>query len=196
MRFKVGEVQPLTGNITTLIWIAARAPKEVEKSLGYGPGRLSAGYQVALLTEPLAQSDFEFDGTTLRSGGKLGLPLADQVAEDNRARVHDQVVKDRGEAGYRRLQDWALGNIALSGPDRIAKVLPATRHDAGLTADVQYPMGGGGLQWKLVRPKNFLVALEVDADGTARGPGFALSLLPGAPYENRARVMRYLESAA
>jgi hypothetical protein len=59
----------------------------------------------------------------------------------------------------------------------------------------QYPMGGGGLQWTLVRPCRFLVAMSVDANGIARIPGYSTNLGESVPYEERAKLARYLNEA-
>jgi hypothetical protein len=53
-------------------------------------------------------------------------------------------------------------------------------------------MGGGGLQWTLFRPLDFLIAVQVDPDGTVRSKGFTLNLKLGG-YDARARLRRYLE---
>lgn len=196
MALVVGTTPQLSGNVTTLVWIAARAPRAVEQSLGYGSGRLAQGYWIALLKERLAPADFEFDGLTLRSGGRAGLPAASNAADAQRQRVHEQVLQERGEAGYQQLQRSALASVQLSGDHRIAKVIPVTPHNPALSPDVQYPPGAGGLQWKILPPgKRFLIALEVSPSGMATAPGFSVNIGPGAPYENRARVMQYLRAA-
>lgn len=193
MGLELGQKAPLSGNITTLIWIAARTPRNVEQSLGYGMGRLSAGYYICLLAEPLRPEDFEFDGTTLRSGGRLGLPSNDPVTEQARKRVHQEIFDDYSEDGYAQLQSRVLDTIPATGSDRLAKVVPFTRHDSNMGAADQYPMGGGGLQWRIKQPgKVFFVAAIVDSSAVARTPDFSVSIAEGAPYENRAKLMRYL----
>jgi hypothetical protein len=108
---------------------------------------------------------------------------------------------ERGPAGYRQLQMRALASVAIAGPNRIAKVLPVTPHDPALAPDLQYPMGGGGLQWTIDRAhkKNFLIALQVDPAGMADAGAFRVSLADGQPfqqlYDARARVARHLASA-
>lgn len=188
-----------TGDVTTLQWIGARPPRAIERNLGYGPGRLDAGYWVLLLIEKLDEEDFEFSGTTMRSGGRYGLPAATEALDKTRPRVHDRILAERGQAGYRMLQKQVLRNAAITGPNRIAKVLPDTRHNRSLTPAEQYPMGGGGLQWTLVREKPFFVAMHVAADGTAKTPDLTVSLSPDLPfselYENRAKINRYLQTA-
>lgn len=191
----LGGTDTFTGDVTTLKWIGARPPNVIEASLGYHSGRLADGYWILLLTEKLQPADFEFGGTTLRSGGREGLPDADATREANRPRIHDRLQTERGAGGYEALQTLVLKNTQYKGPDRIAKVLPLRPHDATLTQDVQYPPGGGGLQWKLVKPKSFLVALKVGPSCIAEAPGFTASVADGAPYEGRAKVARYLEQA-
>ncbi len=194
----IGAQRPFTGDVTTLIWIGARPPRDIEAGLGYGPGRLARGYYILLLKQPLSPADFNFAGTTMRSGGRVGLPEATPRADQARARIHDQVMSERGAGGYAELQRAALRQIAYTGPRRIAKVLPVIDHDEAMSPKAQYPMGGGGLQWRLVQPCNFLIACFVGPDLLARTRGFSVNLAEthGARlYENRAKLMRYLESA-
>jgi hypothetical protein len=192
----VGQEGLLTGNVTTLIWIAARSPADVAARLGYRADRLDQGYKIALLKDLLHPQEFEFEGTTLRSGGRLGLPGGTAQGDALRTRVHQDMIDQYGLAQYRAMQQRALASVKLTGPDRIAKVLPATAHDPGMRPDIQYPMGGGGLQWKILPPgKRFVIAARIDAAGTATTPDFSVFIGKDAPYENRAKLMRYLESA-
>jgi hypothetical protein len=148
---------------------------------------------------PLTPDDFVFSGTTLRSGGRLGLPQSTQAADQLRQRVHDQLIAERGPEGYKALQQQVLRTAAVSGPNRIAKVIPVTRHDPLAAPDLQYPMGGGGLQWTLIRKKDFLIAMQVAPDGTATTSRFTVSLAESQPpqqlYANRAKVSQYLATA-
>ncbi|MCB2080188.1 MAG: hypothetical protein KDE55_21135 [Novosphingobium sp.] len=196
MGFEVGSDERLTGNVTTLMWIGPRPPRDIERNLGFAPGRLSEGYLVCLLKERLQPEDFEFDGTTLRSGGRLGLPASTEAADKLRTRVHDEAIRKYGAKHYETMQKMALQRVQLAGPQRIAKVLPTIRHSHTIAPDVQYPMGGGGLQWNILAPgKKFLIAMHVDPNGMATLPSFSVHIGRGAPYENKAKVMRYLQSA-
>jgi hypothetical protein len=191
----VGQESELTGNITTLQWIGAREPKLVEQSLGYHSSRLAEGYCIALLKDDLTSADFQFDGTTLRSGGRLGNPASSTAADGARTRVHQGILDERGQGGYEELQKHALTSVLLKGDERIAKVLPMKPHSETLAPDLQYPPGAGGLQWKLIKPKKFLIPLFVDPSAFAHSTSFSLFIGPGAPYENRAKVMNYLRTA-
>jgi len=195
----VGSLFTTTGDITTLNWIGVRPRESVERSLGFAPGRLAAGYWLLLLKNSLAAGDFEFGGTTLRSGGKEGLPGKTAQEEAARIKVAERIREERGEDGYNHLKAWALRTSGvIIGPNRLAKVLPVTAHDASLTSAEQYPMGGGGLQWNLKNPRDFLTAMFVDANGLATAPGFSLQLA-NAPFQtlldNRTALIRYLEYA-
>lgn len=196
MTLILGRSSLFWGNVTTLNWIGTKPAADIETSLGFGAGRLSAGFFVLLLKERLAPEDFEFDGTTLRSGGRMGLPGATTAADERRLRVHDGMIAEYGRDGYRRMQQRALESAVISGPQRIAKVLPKIPHNEEMAPSQQYPMGGGGLQWKILRPgKLFLVAMFVDQNGIATLPDRTIDIRQSAPYQNRHDAMRYLQQA-
>jgi hypothetical protein len=195
MPLVLGQTIQLGGDITTNRWVGARSAADIEKSLGFARGRLAAGWAVLVLTQPLTPDDFQFSGLTLRSGGRLGLPADDPVADRARRHVTEEMLATYGASGYASMQQAALRGVAITGPDRLVKVLPETRHDPSLPPSAQYPMGGGGLQWTLKRPCGFRVAMLVDAGGIARIPGFTTALGPGMPYEARARLARHIAAA-
>jgi hypothetical protein len=193
MSFSVGQITPngIHGDISTLQWIKPGFENSTEASLGYRRGRLSQGYWILLLTSLPRPDQFEFAGTTLRSGGKYGLPQGDKEAEAARPRVHDKIVQERGEAGYEQLQRTILAATSVAGETRLVKIIPDIPHSDEMPASLQYPMGGGGLQWRLKKPGiPMLVAARIDRDATAHIPGE--TLYPRATYEDRARLRRYL----
>ncbi len=112
-----------------------------------------------------------------------------------RTRVSDEIMSERGSAGYRQLQQQVLQDIPEKGEGRVVTVIPATRHSNTLAPGEQYPMGGGGLQWTLVRVCEFLVAMTVDQWEIARIPGFSTVLGEFVPYDDRARLARHLMNA-
>jgi hypothetical protein len=186
----------LTGDITQNKWVGARSARELEKSLGFGAGRLSAGWKVLLLKQKLAPGDFYFSGITLRSGGKFGLPADTPEADKARPSVHDMIMRETGAAGYQERQAKALSTLTDKGPDRLVKVVANTRHSATMRPSEQYPMGGGGLQWTLIRPCKFFVAMTVDENSIASIPtGFSGFLGESADYDVRAKFARYLNEA-
>jgi hypothetical protein len=188
----------VSGDVTQNRWVGARSAGALERSLGYGAGRLSNGWTVLLLKQTLQPGDFRFSGITLRSGGRLGLPANTPAADADRAHVHDLLMAERGEAGYRDLQRKALATITSNGPDRLVKVIPVIPHSGTMAPSEQYPMGGGGLQWTLICEAKFLVAMTVDSNGialVADDPPFSVFLGESATYEGRARAARFLDQA-
>lgn len=191
--------RPLHGNITQLNALILADDRQTERNLGFHPGRLSQGYKIVVLKSLPRPDSFEFDGTTLRSGGKLGLPSANEDVEKLRPRVHQQIEDHRGKDGYLALQKHVLQGITVSGPKRLVKILPELGHDDDMTADRQYPAGGGFLQWNLKRPGlPFLCAAKIAADGTVSIPGETLRLNSGnfgVDYPQRAKFQKYLQTA-
>jgi len=195
MSISLGQPVTLSGNVTTLQWIKPGAEAETEAALGFHRGRLSQGYWIFLLRQLPRPDQFRFDGTTLNSGGRMGLPAATPAADARRPAVHDRIVAQRGAAGYTDLQLRSLQNVQVQGEHRIAKVLPGTRHDALMAPSAQYPSGGGALQWSILPPGlPFLAAAEVRADGTVAIPGRVLDLASGG-YAARAALRHYLTLA-
>jgi hypothetical protein len=192
----------LPGDITTLNAIGGpRPPERIEDSLGFRRGRLARGYSLLLLTEPLAVDDFDFAGTTLRSGGREGLPAATPRLDSQRLHISNKMRLEEGEAEYVRKKQALLARVELKGANRLAKIRPVEKLEDGYSPAIEFPMGGGGLQWTIRkdRPKQFLVALFVTRDLQAITPRFRVSLAPDLPfqqlYDNRAQVARYLETA-
>jgi hypothetical protein len=65
---------PVPGTITTLQWIKPGVERRTEDALGFNANRLAAGYWILFLKTLPDEKAFEFDGTTMRSGGREGLP--------------------------------------------------------------------------------------------------------------------------
>lgn len=195
MSITLGQIVMLSKNVTTLQWIKPGAEADTEAALGFQRGRLAEGYWIMLLKHLPRPDQFRFDGTTLNSGGRLGLPADTPAADRLRPSVHDQIMAQRGAAGYADLQARTLRDIRVLGDQRIAKVLPGKPHDDAMAPSLQYPQGGGGLQWWILPPGlPFLAAAEVRADGTVAIPGRSLDLKTGG-YSARAVLRNYLMMA-
>lgn len=191
----LGQTASRRGDITTNTWVGARSARALESSLGFGSGRLNAGWWILVLKKPLTADDFIFSGTTLRSGGRLGLPTDDSRTDRLRPHVDEVMVQEQGERSVRTLRERMLTRVSYQGPDRLVKVVPVTGHSDSMRPDLQYPMGGGGLQWTLIRNVEFFVAVQVEASGIARTPNFSVNLSAHAAYADRAKLARYIEGA-
>jgi hypothetical protein len=191
----LGSIALFTGNVTSLDKLPL-SPSELAESIGFGARRLAQGYWILLLKQQLSIDDFELDTTTLRSGGRAGLPADTWEAEPLRLRERDRMLAEYGPEGYRHRKQHALGAAKTIGKMRIAKVLPVTRFNKndGSPKD-QFPPGwGAALQWDIVRECRFLVALKVDSDGIATAPTFSARLVPLVS-QDREKIARYLENA-
>ncbi|PZW49159.1 hypothetical protein C8P66_103185 [Humitalea rosea] len=191
-----GDTSMQKGNVTKLQRIGARSGADLEAELGFQPGRLRNGYLFLVLIQPLTAVDFDFAGITLRSGGRLGNPAATKAEDELRRHVSEQMRLEYGIATYIEMKERALGSISATGPNRIIKILPSIRNDPGMSPRDQYPPGGGGLQWTLLNPCKFLVALEVTATGFAKAQGASWRIGPGSSYEERHQINAYLERVA
>ncbi|MQX36603.1 hypothetical protein [Roseospira navarrensis] len=191
---KVGNIVEFGGNVTTLLSIKPGAERDMEKALGYAEGRLSKGYFVLLLRQLPAHDDFKLAGYSYFSGGRIGKPR--MVAEKDTLREHlqEKVLREHGLDGVLHRKRIAREGMSVTGRHRIAKVLPVIRHDSSKPPAQQYPVGGGVPQFELTRPRKFLVALEVTADGTAIARDFEVNVKTGG-YEARRRLRVYMENA-
>lgn len=191
----VGSHEALSGDVTTLNALFPGYNARTETNLGYHQGRLDAGYKIALLVQQLTPEDFSFGGTTLNSGGKLGLPGRTAEADSKRTTMTAHMTSKYGAGGVSAMKSGMAGKVDLSGAKRIAKVLPKTPHSAHLPPSEQYPQGGGFLQWNLGKKCQFLIALSVEADGTVLTPSFTLQLTGQPAYDSVARIRKYLQNA-
>jgi hypothetical protein len=190
----VGTPAQLRGDITTLQWIKPGYEFETESALGYHHGRLAQGYWVSVMTQKPGDSDFEFAGTTLRSGGRLGLPHPDPEIDAARTLVREEMIAKYGMVEYHQMRKAFLANAMISGSQRLAKVTPVIPHNDQMPADQQYPAGGGGLQWTLTKEVPFYVVLFVAPDGMVTAPDYTVNLRREG-YEARARLRQTLMTA-
>jgi len=204
----VGDTVPLHGDVTPLVWVGPRPRLDVERNLGYRSGRLEQGYWLAVLISRLAPGDFELSGTTLRSGGRLGAPEETTAADNRRKRVRDDIRERYGDAGYQGMKSRLAAMAALTGQDRLCKVIPVTAHAADMRPKDQYPMGGGGLQWTINKPPHtaeaksgpkFYIAAFFGPDFTVQTPHFTVSLderqRADTLLNNRTPLMQYFRIA-
>lgn len=189
----LGQITRLQGMVGPMIWSGARPPASIERSLGFQRGRLGQGYYILLLKERVRPEDIVMEGTTLRSGGRMGLPAATSQADDLRPRVRKTI--DPYTRDFWRDKLGGI-NTPLRGMERWCKIRPVVPHSTFLAPSDQYPPGGGGGQWTLKHDYNFLIAAFVDDKAVAHAPGgLTVSVAEDAFYDDRARLTRYLEAA-
>jgi hypothetical protein len=139
---RVGDIISVSGCVTKEKFIAGRKLVEIEKILGFHAGRLAGGIAVAVLLELPSMDQFDLAAysnvATHRHVTPAGLDIA-------------------------KIKAAARATWATTGFERLAKVLPAVRHDPGMNPDKQYPPGQGAPQWLLkVSLKAKIVAVVTD----------------------------------
>jgi hypothetical protein len=136
----------MTGFFTKASFLRKQPAAELERRLGYATGRLAEGWWLLFLEQMPTPNDFAYMGYSYMSGGvsqghlRPG-PTAEQELRSSR---HDVF-------GMKRRT--ILQVFQLSGPDRLAKVVPV----AGEEGSMPYPPGSGIAQWKLIQPLTFRV---------------------------------------
>jgi hypothetical protein len=122
----VGDFISVTGCITKEKFIAGRTAAEIERILGFHPGRLAGGLTVVALLELPATSQFDLAAYSNIATHRFQMPSGLDIE---------------------KLKAAAWASWATTGFERLVKVLPATRHDNNLDPDFQYPPGLGAPQW-------------------------------------------------
>lgn len=121
------------GCITQEKYIMGRSAAELERILGFHNGRLRQGFVVAALDQVPAANEFEFLGYT-------------QVAE------HRHDASATKNLDINKLKEMVRRDVfAVSGINRLVKVLANIPHQLSMSNDDQYPPGLGVPQWKLTR---------------------------------------------
>jgi hypothetical protein len=161
---KPGEFTKARGFVTRLIFVINKSASYLEDAIGYHRGRLSKGWSLLLLKEKVAPSEIVLAGYSYFSGGRIGHPMRGDVRETVEAQA-------LGFLDLGRVKQSLADSFVLTGPQRIVKVIPATRHDDAMPEPEQYPVGRGIPQWILTADKTFIVAATVRADMDYLGGG-------------------------
>ena len=152
---RVGQETPMAGYVLRLDTIRGQPPAELERRLGYRPGRLAQGWRLLFLLDRPAPEQIELRGYTHWSDGAPSGHLVPEAARAGR-RAEDLLRSDHGFSAQDLLKT-KRGIIdryfLLQDPSRIVKVLPVTPHTDAET----YPPGTGIQQWRLAAPLRFRV---------------------------------------
>jgi len=142
-----GQFVRLTGFFTKARFLRQQPTSELERRLGYAQGRLATGWWLLFLEQMPTPDDFEYMGYSYMSGGAVQGHLRPGPTAEEQLKAGKFDV-----FGMKRRT--ILQTFRLSGPDRLAKVVPVAEQ-SGL---MPYPPGTGFPQWKLVRrPLTFRV---------------------------------------
>jgi len=157
MELRVGTDCMRAGYFTKAIHFRMQQATEIERRVGYPYGTLRQGYWLLLLQQLPEPQQFEFRGYSQMSGGvPMGhLPSSTGVTAE-------QSLRGQG-VDLDRLKRKVIADVfRLSGPERLAKVVPNGR-------PASYPPGSGIPQWELTEPLRFRVAAWIGAGELYRG---------------------------
>jgi hypothetical protein len=154
--------EELRGYVTTLASITGKTAPDVERSLGFAPGALAAGFVVYALADEIALRDFEWkDQTTYSGGWHYDRTIDEYVQRQDELRAHfgklnnyDEAATDAKLLELMQLQVKRLN--VRSGPKRIVKVLPK-----GPVSSFPDSPFRNVPQWQLKVPKAFTFLADV-----------------------------------
>jgi hypothetical protein len=159
--FTPGITLDMRGYFLQLHFIRGQSPAELERRIGFRTGRLAQGWFLFFMLRKPAPDEYEMHGYTHFSGGMVQGHLPHAVPPP----VQEQrLMREQGwsAADVRRFKEGQIARFNISGPQRLAKVIPVIDH-----SDIEtYPPGSGIPQWKAVKPLPFMVK-------AALGPGQA-----------------------
>jgi len=141
----------MAGFFTKARFLRQQSAPELERRLGYAQGRLGAGWWLLFLQQMPTPNDFEFMGYSHMSGGVAQGQL-------RRGPTAEQQLKTGKFDVFGMKRRTILQTFRLSGPDRLAKVVPI----ADQSGSMPYPPGTGFPQWKLIQPLTFKVVTRID----------------------------------
>lgn len=123
---KIGDIVEVSGCFTKNKYIAGRSLREIEKILGFHPGRFAQGITVVSFKK---------------------LPTLQQFHLAGYSNVATHRFKTPADLNIERLKAEALATWSITGLERLVKVLPAVAHSSQMEPDIQYPHGQGAPQW-------------------------------------------------
>lgn len=155
----VGTVDDFKGNFTKAMYLRSQPGGELERRLGYGPGRLSQGWWLLFALVKPTPDNFEFGGYTHFSGARIGHPSLGNA----RPAVEEELQRNLGgPAQVLAAKASHIAKLQTIGYERLAKVLP-------IAPGADYPVGSGIYQCNIPRPILCKVAAFVAPGGTYLG---------------------------
>jgi hypothetical protein len=127
------------GFFTTVGWLKGRTLQEIESLLGFQRDRLNWGARVYIAFRLPQIDEFELAG--------YSQVASHQTQEQYGSNLNSPQNKSEMDA-YKVKKGLAMSCWAMSGKDRIVKILPAKRHSDLIPDAIQYPPGQGIPQWK------------------------------------------------
>jgi hypothetical protein len=151
--YNVGGTVCKAGFFTNALYLRGQTSAEIERRIGYHPGRLAQGWYLLFLLQLPTPQQFEYRGYSYMSGGIVQGHLANPPDR----RTAEQRLADDGFPLAQGKQGTIDRLFRLDGAQRLAKVTPV-RGEFGRD---DYPAASGIPQWTLTVPLPFRVAAHV-----------------------------------
>ena len=159
-KLAVGGLVDMGGFFTKALYLRGVSAAELERRLGYHPGRLKDGWWLLFMETVPSMMEFRFKGYSQMSGGVAQGHLPGRAnGSDAQDRLYNQ-----GMDVDRLKQKVIRDTFTVIGANRLAKVVPVMRQGT-------YPAGTGIPQWELERgvEKPFHVAAFIGPAGVYSG---------------------------
>jgi hypothetical protein len=129
----VGLRDKFSGNFTKALYLRSQSSNELERRIGYGSGRLAKGWWLLFALEKPSPANFQFGGYTHFSGARIGPPSLGNA----RPTVEESLKETLGgNAALMAQRTASLAALQLTGPERLAKIIP-------VAGGADYPVGTG-----------------------------------------------------
>jgi len=148
----LGTTHVAKGFVTKAMYLRSQPGAELERRLGFAPGRLSRGWWLLFLEDMPTAADFEFRGYTQMPGG---IPMGHVNPTGLNA---EQRLRQDGYDVSRLKAMRIVDTLRIAGPERLAKVIPIDPPGGPSSMPIPYPPGSGFPQWELgVQSRNVMV---------------------------------------
>lgn len=154
--YHVGRYLDLNGYFTTAQYIKGLSTSDIERTLGFAPGRLSCGYLIALLAngEVLRPQDFELKASTRWSAGLVG-----STGSPNLKEIEELLIARK--QNITQLKEKVCFFFATRNGNTPAKIIPREAHSASTLYPDAEALGPGirsGVpQFILTSKKRFII---------------------------------------
>jgi len=116
---------------------------DLERKIGYHTTRLEKGFFIAQLLKIPNLNEFELSGYSITPAHKFINPQ---------------------KLDIQKLKELARNHFLKIGTVNLLKILPISLHNVNMADDIQYPIGLGIPQWKLIQPVAMMIIRKIESN--------------------------------